>query len=260
MTKIARQVAVFLAGLVVIGAISLASPGLGSDKERRNTVLIVTHTTGYRHASIEAAADAIASMVREAGLEAEVTADPARFDRPLDTVRVIALVSTTTRRKDPSTEWLTGKRRDALQAFVRQGGGILAIHGAADSHYGWPWYGAMIGARFARHPAGTPEGQLTRANGKHLALKGMPRRFRHVDEWYWFADMASDVRPLVTLSARSIGEEGSDLHPVSWAREFEGGRVFYTSLGHTEAAWSDPVVLAHVRGGLLWAAHYSARQ
>ncbi|PNU06906.1 hypothetical protein A8V01_00895 [Novosphingobium guangzhouense] len=230
------------------------------DKGGRRTVLIVTHTTGYRHASIEPAAQAIAEMARQAGLEPEQVADPSRFDRPLDTVRLIAFVSTTTRRKDVSTEWLVGPRRDVLQAFVRGGGGVLGIHGAADSHYGWPWYGSMIGARFARHPAGTPEGELARTKGRHVALKGMPRRFRHVDEWYWFTDMAADIRPLVTLSARSIGEEGSDHHPVSWAREFEGGRVFYTSLGHTEAAWHDPVVLEHVRGGLLWAARYPARQ
>lgn len=242
---------VVAAAVFVIGAAKAPSsrPAAG------DVVLIVTHTTGYRHASIEAAAGAIAAIARDAGLKPEITDDPERFDQPLDKVRVIAFVSTTTRRKDPSTEWLVADRREALQRFVHGGGGILAVHGAADSHYGWPWYGSMIGARFARHPAGTPVGRLAAARTAHSSLMGMPPHFTLADEWYLFADIVPDLRPLLTVSASSVGLDQSDALPVSWAREFEGGRVFFSSLGHPPASWSNPLVLAHYRGGLFWAAH-----
>jgi type 1 glutamine amidotransferase len=235
--------------MFMIGA--RTQPSLPSEPD---VLLIVTHTTGYRHESIEAAAQSLATMAREAGLRPEIADDPTRFDRPLDHVRVVALVSTTTRRNDPSSEWLVGDRRLAFQRFIRGGGGVLAIHGAADSHYGWPWYGSMFGARFARHPAGTPTGKLTRSRDKFPLFAGMPRHFEHDDEWYLFADPVGDLRPLLTVSAASIGLGGPDALPVSWVRKFEGGRVFYSTLGHPTGAWRDARVLAHYRGGLLWAA------
>lgn len=187
-------------------------------------------------------------------MNVEFTADPARFDMPLDQVKVIALVSTTTRRNKPETEWLTGARREALKAFVHRGGGVLAVHGAADAHYGWDWYGKMIGARFARHPKGTPTGTLRRASVRHPSLKHLPREFSHVDEWYWFSDFDPKLRPLLWLMPASIGAAQTAPQPVSWAHIFEGGRVFYTALGHTQDAWADPKVLQHVKGGLRWAA------
>jgi type 1 glutamine amidotransferase len=251
----AMFVAIAAALTIVAAETGPASASRAAERAGPNVVLIMTHTTGYRHESIEVAASAIAAMARGAGLKAEITDDPARFDEPLSDVRVIALISTTTRRKDPSTEWLIGRRRDALQQFIHGGGGILAVHGAADSHYAWPWYGSMIGARFARHPAGTPTGIISRARTDHPSLHGLPLHFTHTDEWYSLSDQDPRLHPLLTLSPASIGEKGSIEVPVSWAREFEGGRVFYSSLGHTNASWNDQRVLAHYRGGLMWTAH-----
>lgn len=88
--------------VVAFAAMLLASE-TGAANTVANTVLVVTHTTGYRHASIEQAANAIAQLARDAGMTVETTGDPGRFDRPLNTVRTIALVSTTTRRNQPET-------------------------------------------------------------------------------------------------------------------------------------------------------------
>jgi type 1 glutamine amidotransferase len=219
-----------------------------------DTLLIITHTTGFRHASIEPARAALAKIGAEAGLKVEVSGDPTRFDRPLEGVAIIALVSTTTDPNKPESEWLTGGRREALQGFVRRGGGIVGIHGAADAHYGWDWYGRMIGGRFARHPAGTPTGKLTRTVMDHPAVAALPDTFQHTDEWYWFDDLDPRLQPLLTLDPASVGEQGANPRPLAWAHRFEGGRVFYTALGHTVEAWSNPLVLAHVKGGMLWAA------
>ncbi|RYD24933.1 MAG: hypothetical protein EOP89_10270, partial [Lysobacteraceae bacterium] len=129
--------------------------------------------------------------------------------------------------------------RDALMAFVRGGGGIVGVHGAADSHYHWDWYGRMIGARFARHPEGTPKGQVTRAPLDHPSIRDFPASAELIDEWYWFDDLDPRLRPLLTLDPGSIGEKGVNPRPLAWAHVFEGGRVFYTGLGHTKASWSD---------------------
>src|SRR5207249_10565658 len=46
---------------------------------------------------------------------------------------------------------------------------------------------------------------------------------------------------------------GAD-HPIAWSHEFEGGRAWYTQGGHTEESYSEPLFLAHLLGGIRWAA------
>jgi type 1 glutamine amidotransferase len=45
---------------------------------------------------------------------------------------------------------------------------------------------------------------------------------------------------------------GAD-HPIAWFHTYEGGRSFYTALGHTRESYSEPAFLAHVEGGIEWA-------
>jgi len=44
-----------------------------------------------------------------------------------------------------------------------------------------------------------------------------------------------------------------DNHPMSWYHDFDGGRSFYTELGHTDESWSDPLYLQHLLGGIEYA-------
>lgn len=220
-------------------------------------VLIFSGTTGYRHESISAGVKAVADIARRQGLAVRATEDPSVFNPGgLSAVRVIVLLNSTTDPKSPASEWLTGERRAALQAFVRSGGGVVGVHAAADSHYGWPWYARLIGGRFARHPPGTPAGKLTLANRSHPANAGLPSTITRVDEWYEFADHDPSSHLLITLDPASIGIGEADVNPnpISWAREVEGGRVFYTAMGHTAESYSDPYVLRHLSNGLAWAA------
>jgi uncharacterized protein len=229
-----------------------ASPDANVNREP-DRVLVFTHTTGFRHASIEAGADAVRRLGAELGAEVTVSADPDVFSAEgLAGVDVIVLMSTTSKRGQADSEWFVGPRRAALQAFVRGGGGVLGVHGASDSHRGWPWYTQMLGGSFARHPRGTPEGALTVVAADHPATEGLPAAIVRRDEWYYMDDFDPTVRVLVTLDPASIGESDVNPNPISWAKPFEGGRVFYTAMGHTSESFSDPYVTAHLRGALLW--------
>jgi type 1 glutamine amidotransferase len=42
-------------------------------------------------------------------------------------------------------------------------------------------------------------------------------------------------------------------HPIAWYHEYDGGRAFYTGLGHTAESYAEPAFLAHVAGGIEWA-------
>lgn len=233
--------------------IALAAATAASAAPAAKKVLIFSHTTGYRHAAIAPGAAALARLVRAQGMEPVASEAPEAFD-DLSGYAAIVLLSSTTDRKKPESEWLVGARRDSLQRFVRGGGGIVAIHAAADSHYHWPWYTRMIGGRFASHPPGTPKGTLRRMTTAHPATRALPERFERRDEWYYFDDHDADAKLLVTLDPGSIGAKDVNPKPVAWSKPFEGGRVFYTAMGHTAESYSEPLFLAHVAGGLRWAA------
>ena len=220
---------------------------------RPDAILIFSHTTGYRHDSIPVGVRAITSIARARGLAVVASEDPAMFDPgQLDRFRAVVLLSSTTDPKRPQSEWLVGPRRTAFQRFVRSGRGVLAIHAAADSHYHWPWYGRLIGGRFQRHPEGTPTGRVTLANPRHPANRGLPSTAARTDEWYYFDDFDPASTVLITLDPASIGEADVNPNLVAWTREVDGGRVFYTALGHTTQSYSEGFFLRHVANGLDW--------
>lgn len=235
--------------LTVASAALAAAPAVAASPR----ILLFSHSTGYRHASIEPGIAAIQGLGSREKMTIVPSADPGVFTpEGLRGFDAIVFLSTSTDPKKPESEWFQGARRDALQAFVRRGGGIVGIHAASDSHYHWPWYGKMIGGHFAKHPPGTPEGSLKVVDRKHAATKGVAPTMRRADEWYYFEDYNPETKVLVTLDPASIGEKDVNPNPVSWAHEFEGGRVFYTAMGHTVETYSDRNFLNHIAGGLRW--------
>lgn len=237
-------------GMTVI----LAAPSAAAQAQRgQPRVLLFSHSTGYRHASIEPGVAAIKALGGREKLTLVHSEDPNVFTAEgLRDFDAIIFLSTSTDPKKPESEWFQGARRDALQGFVRGGGGVVGIHAASDSHYHWPWYQRLIGGHFTRHPQGTPEGTVHVVDPGHRANKGLPKSISRVDEWYYFDDYNPQMKLLVTLDPASIKEKDVNPNPISWAHEFEGGRVFYTAMGHTAESYSEPNFLDHLAGGLAW--------
>jgi type 1 glutamine amidotransferase len=233
--------------------VTLASQTAHAANAKR--VLIYSGSTGFRHQSIEPGVAALKALATSERFAVDTSEDPAVFTaEKLKSYAVILFVSSTTKPDDPSTEWFVGERRDALQGFVHGGGGIVAVHAATDSHFNWPWYVKMLGGVFERHPKGTPSGVLTVVDSHHPSTRNIPKTITHVDEWYYFKDFDPTVRVLITVDPASIGETDVNPNPVSWAHEFENGRVFCTALGHTSETYSDEFFQKHIAGALHWAA------
>jgi hypothetical protein len=232
--------------LLFFTSLSLAATASSSAaRTGPGAILIYSGTTGYRHDSIPAGIQAITTIAKQRGLTVVASEDPTVFTTDgLRRFRAIVLLSCTTNPKDPASEWLVGDRRTALQSFVESGGGVLAIHAAADSHYNWPWYGKLIGGRFARHPSGTPTGTI------RLVATGETRQ--RTDEWYYFDDYDPTSKLLVTFDPTSIGEKDVNPNPMSWTRTVGRGRVFYSAMGHTRESYSEPWFLRHIGEGLDW--------
>ncbi|MFI6038933.1 ThuA domain-containing protein [Streptomyces sp. NPDC051315] len=214
-------------------------------------LLVYTRTTDYRHDSIPDAVTALRSLGQ---YTVDHTEDPATLEAPLDGYAAVVFLST-------SGDVLTPAGRERLAGYVETGGGFAGVHAAACTEYDWPYYGELLGARFARHPDLQP-GKAVVEDRDHPATRHLPPVWDFTDEWYDFrTNPRHRVRVLVTADESSYdgGGMGTD-HPLVWCRRHGAGRVFYTALGHTAQAYRDPDFLAHLRGGIDWAAGTEERQ
>ena len=212
-------------------------------------VLVFSRTTGFRHASIPDGIAAIRTLGATHGFVVEATEDPTQFsDQNLARFNAVVFMSTT-------GDILDSAQQAAFQRYIHGGGGYVGVHSATDTEYDWPWYGQLVGAYFASHPKGTPTATVRVVDAKHPATAGLPVAWERTDEWYNFKAPPHGVRVLAKVdeSTYTGGTMNGD-HPIAWCHEVEGGRAFYTAMGHTVESYKDPVFLGHLLGGIRYAA------
>lgn len=213
-------------------------------------LLLMTKTAGFYHSSIPKGIAAIQLLCSQNGWEVDLTKDSAYFTpKNLKQYSAIIFLSTT------GTLFNENQRR-AFKQYIQSGGGFVGIHAATDAEYEWPWYNKMIGAWFMNHPK-QQRAKLIIPDKNHLATKDLPHEWERVDEWYNFKDINPNIKPLIMLDEKSYkGGNNGDFHPIAWYHQFEGGRVFYTGLGHTDESYSEPLFLQHLSGGIKYAMGY----
>ena len=149
---------------------------------------------------------------------------------------------------------LDATEQAAFERFIQRGGGFVGIHSASDTEYDWPWYGRLVGAYFQSHPA--IQRAVLIVDRSDASTAHLPVRWSRTDEWYDFRDDPGEaVQVLVRLDERTYsgGKMGAN-HPITWYHRFDGGRAWYTAMGHTEQSYAEPEFLAHLLGGIRWAA------
>lgn len=230
----------------VLFSLSLKADFLSFKKPEK--VLIFSKTMGYRHKSISDGIAAIQKLGRENNFIADTTENPFKFtSENLKNYQAVIFLS-------PTGEFFNDDQKAAFKKYIQNGGGFVGIHAASDCLFKWEWYGKMIGAYFTDHPK-VQEAVLTLVDTKHPATKSLVSPWKHTDEWYNFRYTNQDIKVLIKVDEKSYtgGKNGAD-HPISWYHKFEGGRVFYTALGHTsESFTSDEYFLKHLLGGIMYA-------
>jgi type 1 glutamine amidotransferase len=150
---------------------------------------------------------------------------------------------------------LNADQEAAFQRYVQDGGGFVGVHSASDTEHGWLWYGELVGASFVFHPP-VQDGTVRVTDRRHPSTRFLPRRWPRTDEWYAFdRNPRRHAHVLATVDEGSYegGSMGSD-HPIAWCHPFQGGRAWYTALGHPDEAYADPQLRRHLLRGLEWAA------
>lgn len=237
--------------------ICLLSLSLSSYAEQFN-VLLFTMTQGFHHQSQLEGVAAMRQLADKHFFKVDWQEDPAVFnDKNLEKFQAIVFLSTT-------GDILNPEQKAAMERFIKSGKGFVGIHSASDTEYQWEWYTKLVGRSFHIHPViQTAELQVT--DRKFPGLERMPDRLLWTEEWYEFGPenikglnyiLAVDEKTYDPVTDWKVkqGKGMGKFHPIAWYHEYDGGRSFYTALGHVAADYSDPLFLEHVYGGVYWAA------
>jgi type 1 glutamine amidotransferase len=233
--------------LAACGFFALLFLGLTNQANAKARVLIFCKTAGFHHASIAVGVKAIEKLGAENGFDVDSTTDSRKFTyENLKRYAAVIFLSTT-------HDVLNDEQQKAFIKYIEAGGGFVGVHAATDTEYDWQWYGNLVGAYFDSHPA-QQDAMIDVQDTTNIATSFLPRHWKRFDEWYNFKWISPNLHILLTIDEKSYtGGKNAGFHPMAWYHEYDGGRAFYTELGHTDESYSDPLYLRHLLGGIEYA-------
>jgi type 1 glutamine amidotransferase len=244
---------VFQFFLLCFTVLMISDAEASSAKPKKILVFTKTGTTpsggrAYRHNSaINSGTKAIQQLGLENNFIVDTTENSTKFNSEnLKQYRAIVFLC-------PTGNVLNEQEQRAFQQYIQAGGGFVGIHAAADAEYEWPWYGELVGAYFGDHPQ-IQEAVFNVVDASNIATKHLPQVWKRKDELYNFKWLYSGINVLITIDENSYkGGKNGEYHPMSWYHEYDGGRSFYTEMGHDNTSYADPVYMQHILGGIKYA-------
>lgn len=244
------KVTVFLLFAVVL----FAKP-----KDETKHVLIYTRNEQgeglYIHDNIETSVKTLGGICDRLGVGYEVSDDPTLFTSDkLQSFDVIIFSNTN------NQAFTSQEQRDAFQSYIRTGGAFMGIHSSCASERQWPWFWAMTGGKFVRHPKLQPF-DIKVIDRDHPSTQHLNDVWKWEDECYLMNHLNPDIHVLLAVDLTTIqddqldeypGETFGNLFPLAWYHHYDGGHQFYTALGHKIEYYSDPDFVRHLQGGLEW--------
>ncbi len=229
-------------------------------------VLVIGQTKGFEHDSVSDAMAAIYNVGKASGLwDTTMRTDTElltkkdlgqRNAKNLNYFDLIVFASTT-----GELDLDASQKQDILSFVHDDGKGFVGIHAAMDTNYTWPEYGEMIGGWFDQHPWTTFNAPIVNEAPDFPAVRHFPKSFVKYDEIYQPKEWSRDkVNVLLSLDPSRLNYENNPrIHrtdhdfAVAWSKMYGKGRVFYSTLGHTEDSWDDSDVRTMYFEAIKWA-------
>lgn len=227
-------------------------------QQKQFKALMVTTTKGWHHESLHAGVLAIQKLAEANFYDVVLMENPGSItDKNLEQFKLIIFLNTTGDVFDTA-------QQKVMERFIQSGKGFVGIHSASDTEYDWEWYTKLVGRMFHIHPT-IQTAKLTVLDSSFPGLQGFANGKLWTDEWYEFGpEKTTGLNYVLAVDEASYnpkvqwgqkkGEGMGKLHPMSWYHNFDGGRAFYTALGHIPTVFSDAAFLNHLNAGILWAA------
>jgi len=262
-----------------IAAILPDKPFAKPEKPRK--LLVFAKTNGFRHASIATGKLALEELGKKTGaFEATITEELDQFEadnlKQYDGVLFLSTTMNVFAPKKDVFDKMTDEEKKAaterearlkenLMKFIKSGRGYIGIHAATDCCYEWAEYGKMVNGFFDGHPWTADvkvSVKVEPGQEKHpLVAMFEGQNVEFPEEIYQFKDPynSKSVHMLLRLDTektdmtrKGIKRTDGDFG-ISWARHWEKGRVFYSSLGHNHEIYWHPKVVRHYLAGIQWA-------
>lgn len=226
--------------------------------QKQFKALMVTTTKGWHHESLHAGVLALQELGRKNFFDVVLLENPNGFtDKYVEQFQVIIFLNTT-------GDIFNAEEQKVMERFIQSGKGYVGIHSASDTEYEWEWYTKLVGRMFNIHPT-IQTAQVNIVENGFPGLQGFAGNKLWTEEWYDFTpEKISGLNYILAVDETtynpkvSWGSKKSDgmgkLHPVAWYHNYDGGRAFYTALGHLPTNFQEPAFLNHLFAGILWAA------
>ncbi len=220
------------------------------------SVLLYTQHDQWHSNTIPVAIQAFEEMAKEHQFKFNWTQLPNELIEKLPEHDVLIFMNA-------NADSLKEKHMSALKAFMKRGGGFVGIHATADSKKENSWFDGLVGAKFLNHPK-LQAAIVEVENSDFPATWHLPKKWLRSDEWYNFKNINLDNLNVVltvdeatydytagydSIPLKSMGQ----IHPISWYQYYEGGKSFYTALGHKPESYKDKNFLNHIFGAIYWA-------
>lgn len=254
MTKLPRfDFTCIILSIVVILSFSLSRAAAEPSLE----ILSFNGDTGFVHKSKLLAEKMIVDLGADNGWQVSTSSDPSIFtETDLSRFDVIVFCNNC----GTESAIFNEEQQRGFQKYIRGGGAFVGIHcaGAIWHETGdfKDWYEKLIGTRLVAHPP-VQSARLIVEDRAHVSTFHLPIHWNVKDEWHRFgSNPREEVHVLISLDESSY--KGKDKmfgdHPISWHQEYDGGRSFFTTLGHTKEIYGNQHYRDHILGGIKWAA------
>ena len=225
--------------------------GVVHSQQNTPSVLVFSKTGDFRHKSIPAGIKFMRELANKNNWKVDFSEDSNGFNNEnLKQYNVLVFLNT-------SGDVFDENQKKALQKYIANGNGFVGVHLASGTETKWPWFTEMIGATFKDHPKVQNATLNINKTSNHPSIAHLKDIEVFKDEWYNFLNpVAKHVNVLASLDERSYQGKKMNTtnHPITWYHHYDGGRVFYTGLGHTEAIYNDVRFEKMIHGAVLCAA------
>ena len=228
------------------------------------SVLVFSGTGWYRHPEVAAISGWLARRSPELQMQVDVSETPDDLLKILPNYKVLVFNNNT-----ELTAILDARHQAAVRDWYRKGGGIVALHAALVRQTEWKWFNGLAGCDFDSDSEYLEARIVVDPKAKdHPAVRGHGMSFRYKADWTNHDRTVTDLKGFQVLlrvdessydpvrdffKTRGGKAMGKD-HPVAWLHTNDGGRFFYTELGHDIRSLETPFGRQHITEGIRWAA------
>jgi len=240
--------------LLIILLAATATLSLVAQPAEPKKMLVVTVTKGFRHQSIPTAEKVIGEIAERSGA---FTVDYVRTDKEMaekmtmeNLAKYDGVIFANTTGDLPLPD------KQGFLDWIKSGKAFVGMHSATDTfrgHKPLDPYVLMIGGEFLSHPPGLQKVACNVEDPHHPACEHLPKQWKIEDEIYILNGFNRNRVSMLLSLNKEPGGDTPGFYPVSWVKQYGKGNVFYTSLGHADHVWTDPVYQQHILGGIKWA-------